>query len=144
MHMKKAAACLLVGALLWQTGCASAPETQRDTIIGSGIGAGLGAILGNNLGNSKSDRELGIAAGALLGGLLGHTVGTQGELQNKVNNLQQNQQNQNLVTIWIQNSNGSKTPVILRKADGGQFVGPRGEYYPSLPTQDQLRPAYGM
>lgn len=47
------------------------------------------------------------------------------------------------VTINIQNSNGSFTPVILHPA-GSQWVGPRGEYYDSLPTVKQLRPVYGF
>lgn len=47
-------------------------------------------------------------------------------------------------TVWIQNSNGSRTPVQLRRADGGMFVGPRGEYYLGLPTNEQLRQIYGM
>lgn len=47
-------------------------------------------------------------------------------------------------TAWVQNSNGSRTPVQLRRADGGMFVGPRGEYYLGWPNEDQLRRAYGM
>lgn len=47
------------------------------------------------------------------------------------------------VTINIQNSNGSFTPVTLHPV-GSQWVGPRGEYYDSLPTVGQLRPVYGF
>lgn len=47
------------------------------------------------------------------------------------------------VTINIQNSNGSYTPVTLHPV-GSQWVGPRGEYYDSLPTVGQLRPVYGF
>lgn len=47
-------------------------------------------------------------------------------------------------TAWVQNSNGSRTPVQLRRADGGMYVGPKGEYYLGWPTDDQLRQAYGM
>jgi uncharacterized protein YcfJ len=115
--------------------------SQQSTAIGSGVGAALGAILGNNLGGSRNDRELGIAAGALAGGLLGHQMGTQREMQNQVNNLQQQQF---ITTVWVENSNGSKTPVQLRQTDGGQYVGPRGEYYSVMPTQEQLRKVYGM
>jgi hypothetical protein len=48
-----------------------------------------------------------------------------------------------MVTINIQNSNGSYTPVTLRPA-GSQWVGPRGEYYDSMPTVGQLRQVYGF
>jgi hypothetical protein len=48
-----------------------------------------------------------------------------------------------LVTINIQNSNGSFSPVTLRSV-GSQWVGPRGEYYDSMPTVGQLRQVYGL
>lgn len=47
-------------------------------------------------------------------------------------------------TVWMENSNGSRTPVQLRRADGGMYVGPKGEYYLGLPTNEQLRQIYGM
>jgi len=46
-------------------------------------------------------------------------------------------------TINIQNSNGSFTPVTLR-AVGGNWVGPKGEYYDTMPSVGQLRPVYGF
>ena len=47
-------------------------------------------------------------------------------------------------TFWVQNSNGSRTPVQLRRADGGMYIGPKGEYYTGLPANEQLRQIYGM
>jgi len=47
-------------------------------------------------------------------------------------------------TIWVTNSNGSKTPVELKPAGGGQWMGPKGEVYEELPTEDQLRETYGF
>lgn len=47
-------------------------------------------------------------------------------------------------TVWITNSNGSRTPVELRRADGGMYIGPKGEYYMGLPTNEQLRQLYGL
>ncbi|MHC4655331.1 MAG: hypothetical protein ACYS91_09980 [Planctomycetota bacterium] len=47
------------------------------------------------------------------------------------------------VTVWITNSNGSQTSVSLQKSGPG-FVGPRGEYYTNMPTQQQLRIVYGF
>lgn len=47
------------------------------------------------------------------------------------------------VTIWITNSNGSQTSVSLRKSGPG-FIGPRDEWYPSMPTNEQLRMVYGF
>jgi hypothetical protein len=47
------------------------------------------------------------------------------------------------VTVWITNSNGSQTSVNLRRSGPG-FVGPRGEWYPGMPTEEQLRMVYGF
>ncbi len=50
---------------------------------------------------------------------------------------------QTTVTVWITNSNGSQTSVSLHRSGPG-FEGPRGEYYPNLPTGEQLRIVYGF
>ncbi|NIP22489.1 MAG: hypothetical protein GWN67_01140 [Phycisphaerae bacterium] len=47
------------------------------------------------------------------------------------------------VTVWITNSNGSQTSVNLRRSGPG-FLGPRNEWYPSMPTNEQLRIVYGF
>ncbi|MBT3376593.1 MAG: hypothetical protein HN742_01635 [Lentisphaerae bacterium] len=49
-----------------------------------------------------------------------------------------------LWTVWITNPNGSKTPVTIRSAEGGQWIGPSGEYYDAFPTAEQLLPVYGL
>ena len=50
---------------------------------------------------------------------------------------------QNTLTVWITNSNGSQTPVTL-KQQGPYYIGPSGEYYLTMPTQEQLRVLYGL
>lgn len=47
------------------------------------------------------------------------------------------------VTLVIDNPNGSRTPVTLKRVTGG-WQGPKGEIYPALPTQEQLAPYYGL
>lgn len=47
------------------------------------------------------------------------------------------------VTVWITNSNGSQTSVRLTR-QGPWYIGPRGEYYADMPTNEQLRVAYGF
>jgi hypothetical protein len=47
-------------------------------------------------------------------------------------------------TVMVANSNGSKTPVRLESMDGGKWKGPQGEIYDAMPTEDQLRSAYGF
>ena len=49
----------------------------------------------------------------------------------------------NTVTVHVTNTNGSIIAVKLSKSGPG-FIGPKGEYYPTLPTEDQLRPVYGF
>lgn len=48
-----------------------------------------------------------------------------------------------LITVWVTNSNGSRTSVRLAR-QGHWYVGPRGEYYREMPTNEQLRMAYGF
>jgi hypothetical protein len=50
---------------------------------------------------------------------------------------------QNVRTVWVTNSNGSQIPVRLTKSGPG-YVGPRGELYSKMPTENQLRPVYGF
>ncbi len=47
------------------------------------------------------------------------------------------------VTVWITNSNGSQTSVTLTRR-GDCYIGPRNEWYTSMPTNEQLRLAYGF
>jgi len=47
------------------------------------------------------------------------------------------------ITVWVTNSNGSRTSVQLTR-NGPWYVGPRGEYYAEMPTNEQLRVAYGF
>jgi hypothetical protein len=47
------------------------------------------------------------------------------------------------ITVWITNSNGSMTSIQLTR-EGSWYRGPRGEYYTSIPTNEQLRIAYGF
>jgi hypothetical protein len=47
------------------------------------------------------------------------------------------------VTVWITNSNGSQTSVPLTRQGRG-YLGPRGEYYDQMPTNEQLLVVYGF
>jgi hypothetical protein len=48
-----------------------------------------------------------------------------------------------VVTVWVTNSNGSRVSVKLTR-DGTWYQGPRGEWYTSMPSNEQLRVAYGF
>lgn len=48
------------------------------------------------------------------------------------------------VAVSITNNNGSTTEVkLIATADGG-YTGPKGEYYSSMPTEEQLKALYGL
>ncbi len=47
------------------------------------------------------------------------------------------------ITVWVTNSNGSRIAVQLTR-EGSCYKGPRGEYYTSMPTNEQLRVVYGF
>lgn len=47
------------------------------------------------------------------------------------------------LTVWVTNSNGSRISVELVR-EGTYYVGPRGEYYDTIPTNEQLRVVYGF
>ena len=47
------------------------------------------------------------------------------------------------VTVWVNNSNGSRSPVVLTQ-EGPWYIGPRGERYFGVPTEEQLRILYGL
>jgi hypothetical protein len=48
------------------------------------------------------------------------------------------------IIIWVTNDNGSKTEVKLIGSVIGGYTGPKGEYYASLPTEEQLKASYGL
>ena len=139
--MKKFGAAGVAVAVALVSGCMTT-ESEKSTAAGGLLGAGAGAVLGHNLGDgSGKDRALGAAAGAVAGGLIGNQMGKTKEMQGQINAVQDAQ---NTLSVWITNANGSKTQVLLRKSAGGQYVGPRGEFYDSMPTEEQLRKVYGM
>ena len=118
-------------------GCES--DAQTDALIGSAIGAGIGALAG---GDSEA-----IAIGAGVGAAGGYIVGSESDKKKaeaaRTREMNELRAQTNSVVIWITNNNGSKTPVKLRRS-GPNFIGPNGELYSSLPTEDQLRPVYGL
>jgi uncharacterized protein YcfJ len=55
------------------SGCASAPERDRNIVIGAGVGAGVGALVGSASG-VPSGAWAGAAIGAVSGGVIGSLV----------------------------------------------------------------------
>ncbi len=125
---------------LYVSGC---EEGSMNGGTGALLGGGLGAGIGQIAGRDTKATLIGAGIGAGAGYLLGENAKAEHQRKQQQQQIQQLQDQQNSVTIWITNSNGSQQPVTLKK-DGPGYIGPRGERYPSLPTEEQLRQVYGF
>ena len=126
------------------TGCATSDGTgassgAKTAGLGTLAGAGLGAIIGHQSGHTAEGALIGAGAGAAGGYIIGNEKDkAQTQAQINAANAQAN-----TVIINVNNSNGSITPVTLTR-QGNVYVGPKGEQYTSLPTEEQLRKIYGF
>ena len=114
-------------------GCES--DAQTGAAIGALAGAGIGQLAG---GDTEST-----LIGAAVGGGAGYMLGSEQDKKKAADDRESIRQEMNTVMVKVTNSNGSISQVPLRKQGVG-YVGPRGEYYDKLPTEDQLRPIYGF
>jgi hypothetical protein len=122
-----------VGGVLVTAGCES--DAGNTGLIGTAVGAGVGALAG---GNTEAT-----LIGAAVGGGAGYAIGNESDKKKTREEINAVRAEQDVVTVWLTNTNGSQVAVKLRK-DGPGYIGPRGERYPSLPTEEQLRPVYGF
>lgn len=131
-----------VSTSLVLAGCTT---TQRHTGTGAAVGGILGGMAGHNLGSGSGDRDKGALLGAGVGALVGNQMGKQKEqteaLEKRVSDAESRSQQ---MQVWIHNSNGSRTPVTLRRGQGGTWVGPKGEVYTEMPSKQQLKSVYGF
>ncbi len=114
-------------------GCES--DAQTGALLGTAAGAGVGALAG---GSTE-----GTLVGAAVGGGVGYILGNEQDKKKTRAEMDSLRHEMSTVMVKVTNSNGSVIQVPLRKQGVG-YVGPRGEYYDKLPTEDQLRPVYGF
>jgi len=119
--------------LLVIAGCES--DAQTGALIGTGAGAGIGQLAGG-------DTE-GTLIGAAVGGGIGYLLGNEGDKKAAAAERDSLRYTMNTETVHVTNTNGSIIAVNLQR-NGPGYIGPRGEYYPTLPNQEQLRPVYGF
>lgn len=119
--------------LAFVAGCES--DAQTGALIGTAIGAGAGQAIG---GDTEST-----LIGAAVGGGAGYIIGSEQDKKKTKAEIDALRRDMNIVTVNITNSNGSVSQVLLRKQGVG-YVGPRGEYYNTLPTEEELKPIYGF
>ncbi len=112
---------------------------ESEAQIGSALGALAGAGIGQLAGGDTEATLIGAAVGAGAGYMLGN------ETDKKASAAERDAIRSDLssTVVWLTNSNGSQVPVRLAK-NGPAYIGPRGEIYNQLPTQNQLRPVYGF
>ncbi|MFA5553618.1 MAG: YMGG-like glycine zipper-containing protein [Phycisphaerae bacterium] len=122
--------CLTV---LVTSGCET--DAQNTALIGTAAGAGIGQLAGRS-----TEATL---IGAAVGGGVGYILGNESDKAKTANEMATLRNEMNTTTVHVTNSNGSIIAVRLQKSGPG-YIGPRGEYYPTLPTQEQLRPVYGF
>lgn len=126
-----------IGFGLFVTGCENGAQTG--TMIGTLAGAGIGQLAGRDAESTL----IGAAVGAGAGYIFGNESDKKRTNAATNANIEALRQEQNTTVVWVTNSNGSKVPVRLSK-NGPGYIGPRGELYGKLPTQDQLRVVYGF
>jgi hypothetical protein len=138
---KKSVAVVLILSLAMGL-CAGCSESNSDMKLSPIYGAALGgALIGGIIGYQSDEPGEGAAVGAAVLGV--------GELLHQLDKEHQEKEHKHRegskeqVVVEIHNDNGSITPVKLRKEDSG-YRGPKGERYEELPTEEQLKPIYGL
>lgn len=134
----------IVSLSLILSGCAgefTGSAGGDSAIMGGLLGAGAGQLIG---GDTKAT-----IGGAAIGAGAGYLLGAQQDKQRKAQEqtdarLEQLERNANEVRIDITNSNGSISTVVLVRDSYGNYFGPRGERYTSLPSEEQLSKIYGF
>ena len=146
---------LTVIALVLNSGCGEGMK-MKPIYNSAFVGGIVGAIVGNQVDRQGEGIAIG-ASIAALGELLKQMdehpkPRTQQVSQTRTTQTQPAQAIQRppvgnnireTYTIQIHNDNGSITPVEIRK-EGNIYVGPTGERYQKLPTEEQLKPFYGL
>jgi hypothetical protein len=104
-------------------------------VIGALFGAGIGQLAG---GDTEST-----LVGAAVGGAAGYMLGNESDKAEARAEMGCLRKQMSTVYVHVTNRNGSIIRVPLKRHGVG-YVGTRGEYYPTLPTAEQLRPIYGF
>jgi uncharacterized protein YcfJ len=135
---------LLTIAVVISAGCDTAGKS------GTLIGAGGGALAGQAIGGNTEGTLIGAGVGAIGGYIIGNEMDKSNAKKQQASaptpapSYSTPASDSNTVTIWLNNSNGSQTAVKLTRNGDGSYTGPKGERYPTMPTEQQLKQVYGM
>lgn len=100
-----------------------------------------GAIIGGIVGYQSHEEGEGAAIGAGLFAVA--ELLKQSDKQHRDRDHEHKDKRPEQAVVEIHNDNGSITPVRLKRKDGS-YIGPKGERYEQLPTEEQLKPLYGL
>ena len=123
----------IIIAVVFIAGCESDAKT----------GAAIGGLAGAAIGQAVGGNTEGTLIGAGVGAGAGYIIGNEQDKKKQKSTAEELSNESNLVTVDITNSNGSVSQVKLRK-EGSRYIGPKGEYYEQLPSEEVLRPVYGF
>ena len=142
---KKCVMYMLVLSLVLSSVLVSGCEKkwQSGTLIGAGAGAAIGQVAGGNTEATLIGAGVGALAGGLIGGAMDSSDSKKADEKKKDSSVA-SASDQNTVTVWLTNPNGSQTPVRLTRNADGSYTGPKGERYQTMPTEEQLKPVYGI
>jgi len=101
-----------------------------------------GALIGGIIGYQSDEAAAGAALGVAVFGV-GELLNQTDRMPHKEKEHKEKDEVVDEVVIQISNDNGSLTPVVLKKK-GSTYIGPNGEHYKELPTEEQLKPVYGL
>ncbi len=127
-------ASLLLAGL---AGCAT--RAQSGVGIGSLVGGAAGAIIGHQSGHAGAGALIGTGIGAAGG----YMTGNEFDKRDMRHEIRQVRDEANSEIVNVRNSNGSISPVTVRRSGNG-WIGPRGEIYAARPSEEQLRSVYGF
>jgi hypothetical protein len=120
--------------------CAGCNERNSDMKLSPIYTSALtGALIGGIIGYQSDETGNGAALGAAVFGV-GQWLS---EMDQQHKATEHKKKHAEQVIVEIHNDNGSTTPVKLRK-EGSTYIGPKGERYEKLPTEEQLKPIYGL
>ncbi len=145
IHQKSVVTILIVSLVLSACGgCSSDSDGNSGRLKLSPIyeSALWGAAIGGIIGHQSDEAANGAALGAgvfAIGALLKQTD----RMPPKPKEEKEKDEEEHEVVIHVHNENGSLTRVVLKKK-GGTYMGPNGEHYKRLPTEEQLKPVYGL
>ncbi len=126
----------VAAGLLMVSGCET--QAQNKALIGGAVGAAAGQAIGRDTKGTLIGAGIGAGAGYLWGSMEDKKKESAVTTPTRTA-----ASTSNTVTMYVTNSNGTRTEVKLTRNADGTYTGPRGEVYAKLPTQEQLKQDYG-